>query len=133
MYVLIMQQQGFFTQLANRFSEGGVLFMSLILICLVLSFYFLISAFYLANSNNVKSRKMVGLVSDSSLLGLVIGFLGSIIGLITAFDAIEGMNSISSGMLAGGLKVSFLTTLFGTIVFVISRIGILIYKWMYKF
>ncbi|MDW5289880.1 MotA/TolQ/ExbB proton channel family protein [Formosa sp. PL04] len=132
MHVLIIQQQGFFTQLSNRFSEGGALFMSLILICLILSLFFLISGFYQANRNEVKSRKMISLVSDSSLLGLVIGFLGSIIGLISAFDAIEGMNSISSGMLAGGLKVSFLTTLFGTLVFVISRIGILIYKWMYK-
>ncbi|MBP1839669.1 MotA/TolQ/ExbB proton channel family protein [Formosa algae] len=132
MHILLIQQQGFFTQLSNRFSEGGT-FMSLILICFILSVFFLISGFYLVHKNEIKSRKMISLVSESSLLGLVIGFLGSIIGLITAFDAIEGMNSISSGMLAGGLKVSFLTTLFGTLTFVISRIGILIYKWMYKF
>lgn len=133
MYVLLIEQQGFFSELAKRFSEGGSLFMSLILICLLLSLFFLISGFYYAKKNDVRARKMISLVSDSSLLGLVLGFLGSIIGLISAFDAIEGMNSVSSAMLAGGLKVSFLTTLFGTFVFVISRIGILIYKWMHKF
>ena len=35
-------------------------------------------------------------------------------------------------MIAGGLKVSFLTTLFGSFVFIISRIGILILRSMIK-
>jgi len=35
-------------------------------------------------------------------------------------------------MMAGGLKVSFLTTLFGTLTFIISRIGLLILKGMHK-
>lgn len=132
MYVLLIEQHGFFTQIANRFMEGGVLFMSLILICLLLSLFFLLSGFYQANKNKAFSKKMIGLVSDASLLGLVLGFLGSVIGMVSAFDAIESMSSVSSGMLAGGLKVSFLTTLFGTFTFVISRIGILIYKWVYS-
>ena len=75
---------------------------------------------------------MIRLASDSSLLGLVLGFLGSIIGLIGAFDAIKAFDKMSSAMIAGGLKVSFLTTLFGSFVFIMSRIGILILRSMIK-
>jgi biopolymer transport protein ExbB/TolQ len=53
--------------------------------------------------------------------------------MIEAFDAIEGFNdSVNSTMIAGGLKVSFLTILFGCFVFIISRIGILILKGLQK-
>ena len=117
----------------NIFMEGGPLFMSLILICLILSIIFLILGFINLNKNLQKSKKMLRLVSDSSLLGLVLGFLGSVIGLISAFDAIEAFSDgISSGMMAGGLKVSLLTTTFGLLVFVISRIGMIILRSLQK-
>ncbi|MDO5980976.1 MotA/TolQ/ExbB proton channel family protein [Flavivirga spongiicola] len=116
----------------DRFMEGGPLFMSLILICLLVSIFFLVRGFLSLNKNLVVSKKMTALASDASLLGLVMGFLGSIIGLISAFDAIESMDSISSNMLAGGLKVSFLTTVFGSITFILPRIGIIILKMLQK-
>lgn len=116
----------------DRFNEGGPLFMSLILICLVLAILFLVKAFMALSKNVPQSKKMMRLVADAGLLGLVIGFLGSIIGMITAFDSIEAIDNVSSGMMAGGLKVSFLTTLFGTLTFIISRIGLLILKGMHK-
>lgn len=117
---------------ADRFNEGGPFFMSLILICLILAIYFLARAFMAFSKNVPQSKKMMGLSADAGLLGLVIGFLGSIIGMITAFDSIEAIDNISSGVMAGGLKVSFLTTLFGTFTFIISRIGLLILKGMHK-
>ncbi|WP_282148280.1 MotA/TolQ/ExbB proton channel family protein [Algibacter lectus] len=112
----------------DRFMEGGPLFMSLILICFLLAVFFIIKAFVNLKKDESKSIKMTSLASEASLLGLVFGFLGSIIGLITAFDAIESMGSISSGMLAAGLKVSFLTTVFGTVTFILIRIGIIVLK-----
>lgn len=108
--------------------DGGPLFMSLILIALVLSLLFLIIGFINLNKNPEKSKKMLNLVGHSSLLGLTLGFLGSVIGLISAFDAIESMGDVSSAMLAGGLKVSLLTTTFGLFVFVVSRIGMIILR-----
>jgi Na+(H+)/acetate symporter ActP len=116
----------------DRFNEGGPLFMSLILICLILAILFLVKAFMTLSKNVPQSKKMMRLVADAGLLGLVIGFLGSIIGMIAAFDSIEAIDNVSSGMMAGGLKVSFLTTLFGTLTFIISRIGLLILKGMHK-
>jgi len=117
-----------FNVFVDRFMEGGPLFMSFILICFLLALFFIINAFINLKKDVSKSLKMTSLASEVSLLGLVFGFLGSIIGLITAFDAIEAMGDISSGMLAAGLKVSFLTTVFGTLTFVLIRICIIILK-----
>ena len=116
----------------DRFIEGGPLFMSLILISLLLSLFFLVRGFLSMNKNLSVSKKMTRLASDASLLGLVLGFLGSIIGMITAFDAIEAFDQMNSNIIAGGLKVSFLTTVFGAITFIIPRIGILILRSMQK-
>ncbi len=116
----------------DRFMEGGPLFMSLILICLILSIVFLIMGFRSISDNPEKTRKMISLSGDAGLLGLVLGFLGSFIGMITAFDAIEGFDEMNASIIAGGLKVSFLTTLFGLLVFLISRTGILVLKWKLK-
>lgn len=112
----------------DRFMEGGPLFMSFILICLLLALFFVVMGFVNLKKDAVKSKKMTSLASDASVLGLVFGFLGSIIGMITAFDAIESMGEISAGMMAGGLKVSFLTTVFGAITFILPRIGIIVLK-----
>lgn len=116
----------------DRFIEGGPLFMSMILICLLLSIFFLIQGFLNVKKDLERSNKMVSLASDASLLGLVIGFLGSIIGMITAFDAIEAIGEISTAKMAGGLKVAFLTTVFGAVTFILPRIGIIVLKYMKK-
>lgn len=114
--------------LADRFNEGGPLMMSLILICFVLSLIFLVRGFLSLQAKLDNSRKMLKLATDSSLLGLVIGFLGSIIGLITAFDTVQAMGDAEPAMFAAGLKVSLLTAAFGLFTFVISRLGILVLR-----
>lgn len=83
-------------QLADRFREGGAFFMSLILICLLTSLVFLVMGFFNLKKDVSKSKKMTVLASDISLLGLVIGFLGSIIGLIEAFDYIDYKGDFSA-------------------------------------
>ncbi|MBU3821680.1 MotA/TolQ/ExbB proton channel family protein [Flavobacteriaceae bacterium XHP0103] len=132
MLLLIAQNNSIGGVLADRFNEGGPLFMSLILICLILSVLFIILTTINLNKNEAKFKKMISLIGDASLLGLVIGILGSLIGMIEAFDAIGSMDGISSSMIAGGLKVSFLTMVFGMFTFIISRIAIIILKWFKK-
>lgn len=119
-------------QLADRFSEGGTFMMTLILICLLLSIFFLIKGFINVNKNGAASKKMLKLASDSSLLGLVIGFFASVLGLITAFDSVEAMGSPDPSIFAGGLKVSLLTATFGLFTFIIARIGILVLRALHK-
>lgn len=112
----------------NIFMDGGPLMMSLILISLVLTLIFLIMGFVNLKKNPIRSNKMLNLTGHAGLLGLVLGFFGSILGLIAGFDAIESAGDISSGVLASGLKISLLTTLFGSFVFIISRIGMIILR-----
>ena len=106
--------------------------MTLILLCFLMSIYFIIQAVVSLKKDSNKFKKMIALASDTSLLGLVVGFLGSLIGMITAFDSIDLIETISPGVLASGLKVSFLTTVFGVVTFILSRIGIVILKGLYK-
>ena len=119
-------------QLINRFTEGGTFMMSLILICLLLSLFFIIKGFINLTKNSTYSKKMTQLAAESGLLGLVLGFFASILGLITAFDTVEAMGNPDPAIFAGGLKVSLLTATFGLFTFVISRIGILVLKAMQK-
>lgn len=114
----------------DRFNEGGPFMMSLILICFVLSLYFLIKGFSLIKKDEVKTTKMIRLATDSSLLGLVIGFFASVIGLIVAFDSVEAMGDPDPAVFAGGIKVSLLTATFGLFTFVVIRAGILVLRWM---
>jgi len=116
----------------NIFADGGTLMMSLILICLLLSIFFLAKGFVNLNKDIAHSKKSLKLAADSSLLGLVIGFFASILGLITAFDSVEAMGNPDPSVFAGGLKVSLLTATFGLFTFIIARIGILILKGLHK-
>ena len=118
--------------LMSFFDEGGPLMMSLILICLILSVIFLIRGFISVNSNQNLSKRMLQLASDASLLGMVLGFFGSILGLTSAFDSVQAMGNAEPSMFAGGLKVSLITSLFGLLTFIIGRIGILILRSLQK-
>jgi biopolymer transport protein ExbB len=55
-------------------------------------------------------------------LAPMLGFMGTVIGMIGAFDAIEIENNISPAVVAGGIKVALLTTVFGLIVAIILQI-----------
>ena len=120
------------TTLFNRFLEGGALFMSLILICLLLSIYFIARGFLSVKTNPQLSKKMLALISNSGTLGLALGFFSAFLGLITGFDAIEASGNAEPAILAGGIKVALLSPLFGLFTFVISRIGMLIFRLLQK-
>ncbi len=52
----------------------------------------------------------------------MLGFMGTVIGMIQAFDNIEAAGDISPAIVAGGIKVALLTTVFGLIVAIILQI-----------
>jgi len=52
----------------------------------------------------------------------MLGFMGTVIGMIQAFDAIEVAGDISPTVVASGIKVALLTTVFGLIVAIILQI-----------
>ena len=50
------------------------------------------------------------------------GFLGTVVGMVQAFDDIESAGDISPTVVAGGMKVALLTTIFGLITAIILQI-----------
>ncbi|MDR2980042.1 MAG: MotA/TolQ/ExbB proton channel family protein [Bacteroidales bacterium] len=55
-------------------------------------------------------------------LGPSLGFLGTVIGMVFAFDDIERAGDISPTIVAGGMKVALLTTVFGLITAIILQV-----------
>ncbi len=55
-------------------------------------------------------------------LAPMLGFMGTVVGMIGAFDMIQAAGDISPTLVAGGIKVALLTTLMGLIVAVILQI-----------
>lgn len=51
-----------------------------------------------------------------------LGFLGTVVGMIQAFDKIQQVGDISATVVAGGIKVALLTTLLGLVVAVILQL-----------
>ena len=51
-----------------------------------------------------------------------LGFLGTVIGMVQAFDKIQQVGDISPTVVAGGMKVALITTIFGLIVALILQV-----------
>jgi len=129
------------TQLLFLFGEGGLtsfihaggyFFMIPILLMLLLSCYLIIRAILAFKKGGAGLNKNINLLNSIGLLTLVWGVLGQLIGLVSAFDRIEMVGDISTAMLASGLKISALPTIFGCFVFVVSRIATTIFIWVEK-
>lgn len=114
--------------LLDRLNEGGPFFMYPLMFILILVIILIVKAFLQKGSND----KTMSLISSISLFALVWGFLGQIIGLIGAFDAIEDLGEVSQGMLAAGLKIAFLAPVFGMFIFLVGRLGLIILTWVKK-
>ncbi len=72
--------------------------------------------------------QMARLENNLTWIGLFIalapsfGFLGTVVGMVQAFDDIEVAGDISPTVVAGGMKVALLTTIFGLIAAIILQI-----------
>jgi biopolymer transport protein ExbB len=71
---------------------------------------------------NGKLERGVSWISLFIALAPMLGFMGTVIGMIDAFDAIEAAGDISPSLVAGGIKVALLTTVFGLITAMILQI-----------
>ena len=65
-----------------------------------------------------------GLVWISLFIAIapMLGFMGTVIGMIQAFDDIQRAGDLSPSVVAGGIKVALLTTVFGLIAAIILQI-----------
>ncbi len=55
-------------------------------------------------------------------LAPMFGFMGTVIGMIDAFDKIEAAGDMQPSLVAGGIKIALLTTVFGLIVAIILQV-----------
>lgn len=67
-------------------------------------------------------EKGISWISLFIALAPMLGFMGTVIGMIGAFDAIAEAGDISPAVVAGGIKVALLTTVFGLIAAIILQI-----------
>ena len=171
--------------LKDKFMEGGVVWMSPLLICLILGLAIVIERVIYLNLSTVNTKKLIvkveealnnggleeakeicrntrgpvasifyqglerapegvdvveksviayGSVQSGNLengmswialfisLAPMIGFMGTVVGMIDAFDSIQAAGDIAPSMVAGGIKVALLTTVGGLIVAVILQV-----------
>ncbi|MBO4503270.1 MAG: MotA/TolQ/ExbB proton channel family protein [Bacteroidales bacterium] len=170
--------QGLHYTLKDKFIQGGAVWMTPVLICLILGLAFVIERIFYLNLSSVNSKKLLTKIEDALKNGGVekakelcrdtkgplaavfyqgldrydeglesveksvvsyggvqmakletnmqwislfialspsLGFLGTVIGMVQAFDDIERAGDISPTIVAGGMKVALLTTVFGLI------------------
>lgn len=180
--------QGLHYVLKDKFIQGGAVWMTPVLICLILGLAFVIERIFYLNLSSVNSQKLLNKLEDALKNGGVekakdlcrdtkgplaavffqgldryqadlqdeaairanledveksvvsyggvqmakletnltwislfialspsLGFLGTVIGMVQAFDDIERAGDISPTIVAGGMKVALLTTVFGLI------------------
>jgi biopolymer transport protein ExbB len=67
-------------------------------------------------------EKGLGWISLFIAIAPSLGFLGTVIGMIQAFDAIQAAGDISPNVVAGGMKVALITTVGGLIVALILQV-----------
>ena len=67
-------------------------------------------------------EKNVSWISLFIALAPMLGFMGTVLGMIDAFDKIEAAGDMNPSLVAGGIKVALLTTVFGLVVAIILQI-----------
>ena len=71
--------------------------------------------------NIEETTKKIGYTKSLGLLALIIGLLGQLIGLFSAFEAIDlGEVYVTPSLITNGFYISMITTVYGIIIFVLS-------------
>ena len=102
------------------FYEGGPLFMGMLTVVLIAVIAVSVLTLLKKGSPGEAARGYGDSIRSLGLFALVLGMLGQFIGLFTAFEFISGGMEVSPEMMAGGVKVSMITSIYGMIIFVIS-------------
>ena len=112
----------------QKFLEGGWGWMLPILIFLIIGLAVAIERILYLSIVSYGSVQTGQMESGLTWIGLFIalspmlGFMGTVVGMIDAFDAIQAAGDISPTLVAGGIKVALLTTLMGLIAAVILQL-----------
>ena len=106
------------------FFMGGTLFMGILTVLLVIVLAISVYFSVMISSGKAEERKnfshQLSYIKAIGLFTMITGILGQLIGLMMAFKAIESAMDISPNIVAGGLKVSMISTLYGIIIYLLS-------------
>lgn len=113
--------------ISRHLIEGGVYFMLPIYLLTIIVVALSLWTIFL----RLKNRQQKTIPTDKNLvnailflgsLGFIWGMLGQIIGFMQIADVIQVHGDIAPSLIAGGIKVSLLTTTYGTILLLFSGI-----------
>lgn len=108
----------------DLFYMGGPLFMGILTLLLLIVLSAALYNFLQLSRGNVVHETtfahQLTYIKSVGLFALVFGIFSQLIGLYQAFSAIERAGTVSPALLAGGLKVSMITTMYGMAIFLVS-------------
>ena len=107
----------------DLFNMGGPFMAILTLLLLIILAMAVYKAVQISNGNikyATSFRHRLTYIKSLGVFTLVMGVLGQLLGLYQAFSVISQAGDVSPAILAGGLKVSMITTLYGVIIFLLS-------------
>jgi len=107
----------------NFIIEGGAPFMITLVVLLIL----IVILFIRGLKNN--SGKNAELLKSISLFALVFGVFEFVLGMLGGLEAIAMATSVSSSILAGGLKVALIAPTFGLFIFLLGRLFDIVLLW----
>jgi hypothetical protein len=102
---------------------GGTLFMTVLSLSLTIIIASTVLNILRVSKGNYKPVGQILNINDIKAIGIfaiIWGIFGQSIGLFSALQAIEAAADISPAMIYGGLKVSFIPTLYGTFIFLLA-------------
>ncbi len=115
-------------QIRILFIEGGPVFMYSILLLLIIIFIL----FILGLNTKINRQKTIDLISSFALIAIVLGLLGQAIHICNILNLAQMAGNISFGLMIISSKITFFTSIFGAITFIIARLGIIILVWIKK-
>lgn len=106
------------------FYQGNVIFMGiltiLLLIVITMAVYRMIQISKGGADDLVTFRHLLVRIKSVGLFALVFGIFAQLLGLYQVFSHIEQGGEVVPAILAGGLKVAMIPTVYGVIIFLIS-------------
>lgn len=115
---------------------GGALFMTVLSISFTTILALTVLNILRLSRGNYDPTNQILIIPDIKSIGIfaiIWGIFGQSIGLFSALQAMEAAGDIAPPMIYGGLKVSFITTLYGLFIFLVAwLITILLTNWSRK-
>lgn len=106
--------------------EGGIMYMAPLTILLLINLVLIGRTFYSLYVKEMSEDNCEKILLTIKFIGgfaLSFGIFSQTVALVQAFGAIASAGAISQEVLAGGLRVSMYTTIYGFIIFLLSQSG----------